>query len=69
MTLESLEFLYDKFLAMNGCDANAIICDKCDIGNPHIKQFCWDHDLSIFECISSYQNFPVKAGEPKFILI
>jgi hypothetical protein len=69
MTAESLEFKFDKFLAMNGCDANAVLCDKSDINDERVRQFCWDHNLDVYECISSYHNFPITIGEPKFIII
>jgi hypothetical protein len=69
MTTESLEYLFEKFLVLNGCDANAILCDKSDAVTKEVKDFCWNHNLNIFECISSYHDFPISIGQPKFILI
>jgi len=69
MTHDFLEYLFDKFLVLNGRDANAILCDKADATTKVVKDFCWDHNLNIFECISSYHDFPISIGQPKFILI
>lgn len=63
MTEESLQFLFDKFLVLNGRDANAVLCDPKDSHDKEMEKFCWDHNLQIYEC------FTVLTGELKFIRI
>lgn len=63
MTAESLEFEFDKFLVHNGCDANAVICSEQDAHTRLLTQFCWNHNLQIFE------TFVGDIGEPNFVRV